>query len=144
MAILVVRHATAGTRSRWKGDDRLRPLDKRGRRQAEALVELLSGYGIARICSSPYVRCVQTVEPLANSLGLEVEERAELAEGAAPGAAAALIAAVGGETPLLCSHGDVIADLVGWERESRKGSTWILQRDDDRFAPAVYLPPPRV
>ena len=45
MRLLVVRHASAGDRSRWKGDDRLRPLDRRGRRQAEGLVTVLDPIG---------------------------------------------------------------------------------------------------
>ena len=62
--LLVIRHGRAGDSSEWEGDDRLRPLDKRGRRQAGALVESLAPFAIARILSSPYDRCVQTVEPL--------------------------------------------------------------------------------
>src|SRR6266511_1008153 len=79
--VLLVRHARAGKRSKWEGDDRLRPLDKRGRKQAEGLVSLLAEYPIDRIASSPYLRCTQTVDPLAASRGLAVEERDELAEG---------------------------------------------------------------
>ncbi len=143
MSILLVRHASAGSRSRWKGDDRSRPLDKRGRRQAQRLVEGLAPYAVRRIVTSPYVRCVQTVEPLAGTLELPIEEREELAEGAGPLAALSLLGEVQGETAVLCSHGDVILDLVGWEQEARKGSIWILELDGDRFAPAVYLPPPK-
>ena len=68
------------TRSEWEGDDRLRPLDERGRRQAEALVDALAAFPITRIFSSPYDRCVQTVEPLAAQRGLPVELREELGE----------------------------------------------------------------
>jgi 8-oxo-dGTP diphosphatase len=143
VAILLVRHGTAGHRSRWKKDDRLRPLDKRGRRQAKGLVETLSGYSITRILTSPYVRCVQSVEPLALRRGLEIEQREELGESSGPVALHALLEGLAGETPVLCSHGDVILDLIGWERKAPKGSTWILEEVDGRYAPAVYLPPPR-
>lgn len=141
MAILLVRHGSAGQRSRWKGDDRERPLDERGRRQAEALVASLAGHAITRILSSPYERCLQTVEPLARRRGLQIEPRSELAEGSGPAALLALLGELAGETPVLCSHGDVIHDLVGHERKAPKGSTWILEPDGDRFVPAVYLPP---
>jgi 8-oxo-(d)GTP phosphatase len=141
VAILLVRHGSAGHRSRWKGDDRERPLDKRGRRQADGLVEALAGHSITRILSSPYQRCVQTVEPLAHRHGLSIEPRSELVEGSGPMALLALLAEVAHETPVLCSHGDVILDLVGWERKAPKGSTWILEAAGERFAPAVYLPP---
>ncbi len=63
MTLLLIRHASAGDRDDWVGDDRLRPLDGRGRNQASRLPELLRDYEIARVLSSPAVRCVQTVEP---------------------------------------------------------------------------------
>jgi 8-oxo-(d)GTP phosphatase len=80
--VFLVRHASAGNRKKWTGDDRLRPLDEHGFREAEGLVELLQEGRPTRVLSSGYVRCRQTVEPLAEALGLEVEEYAELAEGA--------------------------------------------------------------
>ena len=77
--IVLVRHASAGDPDAWEGDDRLRPLDGRGRRQAEQLVELLAPYELTRILTSPALRCVQTVEPLAHARGLAIEVRDELA-----------------------------------------------------------------
>ena len=70
MPLLVVRHAHAGRRSAYKGDDRARPLSPRGVVRARQLVLLLSEYRPQRILSSPYVRCCATVQPLAESLGL--------------------------------------------------------------------------
>lgn len=142
MTILLLRHASAGSRGKWKGEDLARPLDKRGRRQAEALLGQLDSYPISRILSSPYTRCLQTVEPLAGRLGLEIEARDELTEGGGSGEVRELLRRIADDTAVVCSHGDVILDLVGWEREARKGSLWILERDGDAFAPAVYLPPP--
>jgi 8-oxo-(d)GTP phosphatase len=78
--ILLVRHASAGDRYEWEGDDRLRPLDERGRRQADELVELLEQYEVTRLLSSPSLRCVQTVEPFAEAHGLGIEIRDELSE----------------------------------------------------------------
>ena len=82
MTSVLVRHASAGDRDLWPVEDRLRPLDARGRRQAAALVELLRPLGVRRVLSSPYVRCVETVEPLAAALELAVEHDDRLAEGA--------------------------------------------------------------
>jgi 8-oxo-(d)GTP phosphatase len=62
------------------GDDRLRALDERGRRQANQLVELLDQYEVTRLLSSPFLRCIQTVEPLAQARGFDVEIRDELSE----------------------------------------------------------------
>ena len=60
----MVRHAKAGDRGEWSGDDRMRPLTKSGQRQAEGLANLLDREPIDKILSSGYLRCVQTVEPL--------------------------------------------------------------------------------
>ena len=63
--VLLLRHASAGSRREWEGDDCGRPLDRKGRRQATALAVALAARGIDRIRSSPYLRCLQTVEPIA-------------------------------------------------------------------------------
>jgi phosphohistidine phosphatase SixA len=78
--ILLVRHASAGDRYEWEGDDRLRALDERGRRQANQLVELLDQYEVTRLLSSPFLRCIQTVEPLAQARGFDIEIRDELSD----------------------------------------------------------------
>jgi broad specificity phosphatase PhoE len=107
---VLLRHASAGDRDHWAGDDRLRPLDEKGRRQAEKIAAALSAKEVRRIVSSPYVRCVQTVEPLAAALGLEVELDDRLAEGA-NGSARELIEEAG---VVACTHGDVIYELLGY------------------------------
>jgi 8-oxo-dGTP diphosphatase len=140
MSILLVRHATAGKRKQWQGDDRLRPLDERGRDQAARLTTALRRFTIDGIYTSPYVRCRQTVEPLAAALGLEVEERDELAEGAGRSPALALVSGLGERTAVLCTHGDVVVDLLG--EESKKGSTWVLELVDGRLTRHDYLAPP--
>jgi 8-oxo-dGTP diphosphatase len=140
MSILLVRHAMAGKRKQWQGDDRLRPLDERGRAQAANLTTALRSFRIEGIYTSPYVRCRQTVEPLAEALGLEIEERDELAEGAGRSAALALANALGERTAVLCTHGDVVVDLLG--EESKKGSTLVLELVDGRLTRHDYLAPP--
>lgn len=150
--LLLVRHAKAGDRSRWAGDDRLRPLSKAGRRQAIGLIDRLDGLPIARIISSPYVRCVQTVEPLASARALPVEEADPLSEGARLEDVLALIEALGGDPAALCSHGDVFPMVVRHYREQgmriegaegwKKGSTWVLEREGEAFVRARSLPPP--
>lgn len=123
MTSVLLRHASAGHRTRWDGHDVARPLDDRGRRQAFELVELLRPY-VRRIVSSPYVRCVETVEPLAAALGVPVEEDERLAEGA-DGSASELLSEDG---VVCCTHGDVVEALVG--RGLKKGAAVVL-RDGD-------------
>ena len=65
MTLYVLRHARAGRRSAWKGADEERPLSRVGRRQAVGIVDLLRGLDIAEIVTSPYLRCRESVEPLA-------------------------------------------------------------------------------
>jgi 8-oxo-dGTP diphosphatase len=127
--VFLVRHATAGKRSKWHGDDGLRPLDERGRRQAEKLVDQLRDAQFERLVSSPYVRCVQTVEPLAAVRALEVETDEALAEGAGAEAALGLFRQIG--TDLVASvHGDLVVELLGEKR--RKGSTTVLELAPER------------
>ena len=107
---VLVRHGSAGDRYEWAGDDRHRPLDKKGRRQAEKIAEALAQEDVRRVVSSPAVRCVQTVEPLAAAFGLEVELDDRLAEGGG-GSARALVDETG---VVACTHGDVIYELLGY------------------------------
>jgi 8-oxo-(d)GTP phosphatase len=118
---VLLRHASAGHRLDWEHDDHLRPLDARGRLQSADLVELLRPLGVRRILSSPYVRCVQTVEPLAAALGLEVELDERLKEG--EGAAAAELLREDGV--VCCTHGDIVEALLG--RGLKKGAAVVLE-----------------
>jgi broad specificity phosphatase PhoE len=138
--ILLVRHARAGKRGTAGADDSLRPLDERGRRQAAALAAALSGRPLDRVISSPFVRCIETIEPLARAAGLTIELRDELAEGGSAADARGLIAELDGQEAALCSHGDVITELIGHHRQAKKGSVWILDPGHD-LAPVSYLPP---
>ena len=118
MSVVLLRHASAGDRDTWDGDDRLRPLDKRGRRRAEALRDRLLAAGVTRVLSSPYLRCVQTVEPL----GLEIELDDRLAEGAPRRATLELLGEV--DDAVACTHGDVIENVLG--RSLKKGEAVLF------------------
>src|SRR6185437_804437 len=130
---VLLRHASAGHRLDWEHDDHLRPLDARGRRQSADLVEVLRPFGVRRLVSSPYVSCVQTVEPLAAALGLEVEQDNRLKEGAG-GAAADLPSEDG---VVCCTHGDIVEALLG--RGLKKGAAVVL----DGGAVVREIPPPK-
>jgi 8-oxo-dGTP diphosphatase len=136
MPLLLVRHANAGRRSAYKGDDRLRPLSTRGRARAVALVPLLSHYRPQRILSSPFVRCCETVRPVAEALSLPVESVDELAEGRSSDAVA-LLGRMAGESAVLCTHGDVATAMLAvldssavatdGELRLQKGEVWVIQ-----------------
>jgi len=118
---ILLRHASAGHRLDFEHDDHLRPLDARGRRQAEDLVELLQPFDVRRVLSSHYVRCVQTVEPLAEALTLEVELDDRLKEGEGAGAAPLLQE----DGVLCCTHGDIVEALLG--HGLKKGAAVVLE-----------------
>lgn len=149
MPLLVVRHAHAGRRSAYRGDDRDRPLSPRGVVRAQELVPLLSEYRPQRILSSPFVRCWATVQPVAESLGLAVESVDELAEGHGADAVR-LLATMSGESAILCTHGDVATAMLevlvpdGRDPARRsfrlqKGEVWVVQNTGSRPAILHHL-----
>lgn len=121
---MLLRHASAGDRRHWSGPDRERPLDDKGVEQARLLVEPLAALGVTAIVSSPYVRCTQTVEPLALELELEIERSDALAEGA-PRDAALRLAEAAGPGAVLCTHGDVIEAVL--EAGLKKGAAALIE-----------------
>jgi len=152
-AAYLIRHARAGRRSSWKGADMERPLSGKGRQQARSIARLLRNEPITRIVSSPFARCVQTVDPLAAALGLPVEEDPFLAEGNDVGHVERLARGATDEARLaLSSHGDVILGLLGSLEAAgvplepgvvaRKGSTWLLDVVDGEIVRGRYVPAP--
>jgi 8-oxo-dGTP diphosphatase len=149
--LYVIRHADAGPRGQLGGRDDERPLSERGWRQAAGLRDRLADAGIERLVTSPYVRCRETLEPLATQLGLEIEADDRLAEGMGFSGALALAGELATTTAAICSHGDVIPDLLDAllrrgirlkdELRWQKGSAWVLVRSGEGFSKGHYLPP---
>lgn len=142
--VLLVRHAKAGSRTQWDGDDDLRPLSGTGHEQARHAAELLTLFAPDRLASAPLVRCRDTLAPLAALLdGAPVADEPLLGEeGYWADPAAGLtrlreLAAYPGVT-VVCSQGGVIPDLVSTlvsadglalgsdDFPARKASTWVL------------------
>jgi len=151
-ALYVIRHAKAGIRAAWSGPDEERPLTRRGRKQARRLVERFQGLDIQRILSSPFVRCMQTVEPLAEARGLPVEVATELREGASVDELLRGLATFGDRPTVVCGHGTEIRSMIDrleaagatieGARGIAKGSVWVLDREGERIVAAHYLPAP--
>jgi phosphohistidine phosphatase SixA len=124
--LLLLRHASARRQDEWGGEDRDRPLDERGARQAEALVDLLGDYPIARIVSSDAARCLATVAPLARSRGLEIEVRPELgAEGQAT-VGAALVRSLAADDVLACGHAGLEVAALSAPPRWKKGAVLVV------------------
>jgi 8-oxo-(d)GTP phosphatase len=78
--LILVRHASAGHKDDWPGDDLVRPLDAQGVSDALLLARLLACFALrARVISSPALRCIETVRPFAAGFGGSVEAEAALA-----------------------------------------------------------------
>lgn len=148
----VVRHAKAGSRSHWSGDDHLRPLSKKGFKQAEAMVEILEPFPISAIFSSPFLRCVQTVQPLAQARKLAITQSEALAEGHGLAGAMQFLADPKLDHAALSTHGDIVWELVeelvkrhvvkAGEGGFNKGSIWVVDVEAGSFTRARYIPAP--
>jgi 8-oxo-dGTP diphosphatase len=149
--LLVVRHADAGDKRTWGGPDVLRPLSPTGHRQAEGLVVRLEDYPVERILCSPTLRCQQTVEPLARDRMLRIESVPALGVNTPPAQLLTLFWDLELRNSVLCTHGEgigllltrLIADalLVEDPLDWPKGSTWLLQRTDQRQVRGRLLAP---
>jgi hypothetical protein len=130
---VLLRHAAAGDREHWDGDDFHRPLDARGRRQAAELVEVLRPLGVRRVVSSPYVRCMETVRPLAVAPGPAPSARRS--SGSTGSSSATELLREDGI--VCCTHGDIVEALLG--RGLKKGATVVITDGEV----VREIPPPR-
>jgi len=150
--LLLIRHAEAGARRSWTGDDRTRPLSADGRVQAQLLREDFADAGLVRLLSSPYTRCYQTLEPLSAAIGIEIEFHDALAEGAPVKDTIKLLESLTDVRSAVCSHGDVVEETMKFldgrgmrikrRFEAKKASTWELRAKKGEFSRAKYRPPP--
>jgi 8-oxo-dGTP diphosphatase len=150
--LYLVRHAKAGERRLWEDDDVDRPLSTKGWKQAEMLGERLTALEVSTLHSSPYLRCVQTLEPLAGRLGRSIAVEHRLCEDEPFDPVLDLLA----ELPagaVMSSHGDIIpATLAALERRGteirtpadwRKATVWVLKRNKHGdIVHATVWPPP--
>jgi 8-oxo-dGTP pyrophosphatase MutT (NUDIX family)/phosphohistidine phosphatase SixA len=147
--ILLVRHAKAGKRSDWPGDDDERPLDPAGRAQASRLCQLLALFAPDRIISADLVRCIDTVRPLAERLGLDLQVDPVFADRsyeASPSASedALMSLAKPGRVTVVCSQGTTIPGLVDRlgrglrATDTKKGAAWALSVVDGNVVSADY------
>lgn len=148
--LILVRHASAGSKADWQKSDETRPLDGRGKKQAKLLASLLSCFGAGQVVSSPTERCAATVRPYAKAAGLNLETDPVLlpdAAGQDESAAAALIARLAGaDRPVVvCAHRENLPTLLAAAcsvlgayapetRPLRKGEFLVLHRDGQRLA----------
>jgi 8-oxo-dGTP pyrophosphatase MutT (NUDIX family)/phosphohistidine phosphatase SixA len=146
---LLIRHANAGERKAWKGNDNLRPIDELGQSQADGLSVVLALFEPARLIAATPLRCKQTLQPLADKLSLPIVMDSAFAE---PGetdevpakvriARERLTALRAGATAVICSQGKMMPPLLA-DLESAgdpapyktpKGTGWLLTWSGDRL-----------
>ncbi len=159
MPLFLVRHAQAGSRTGFAGDDALRPLTGRGRHQAADIAGLLLdlvGTGPVTLRSSPYRRCIETIAPYAAAAGLHPLVEPWLAEGPTDEARTrvrAIARTMLDRAEVWCSHGDIIPAVIemlaaqdhldlGVDPRVQKASIWIVDvGPDDRYTRAAYIGP---
>jgi 8-oxo-(d)GTP phosphatase len=155
-ALIIMRHASAGDKRYWDGDDLLRPLDPEGRAEALVLVPLLACFDPVRIVSSPAVRCTETVASYAAHIGAPVEVDHALT---VPGRSRAFSALTSPDDPvtdvarllaagvpaLICAHRENIPQLLGGackylgaqppsDPSLPKAGFWVLQAGESMLA----------
>ena len=152
-AVALVRHAHAGERKAWAGNDALRPLDDVGRTQAERIGAVLSLLDPTRLFAATPLRCKQTLEPLAAALGdLPIVQdgafaeppAAEDAPAKAKVAAHRLLELRADIVTVICSQGKVVPTMVATLHEkddparykTPKGTGWLLTWAGDRLLAA--------
>lgn len=157
--IHLVRHAAAGDRASWDGDDRKRPLTKKGRLQANAIADVLEPRVASSILSSPYIRCVETGRPLAERLALGIDVADFLEEGSGGHGFLDLVESRPREELVMISHGDVIPAIIDrlgrrgvplttrapdGRLDCKKGSNWMLTTRNGHVVAGEYIPPPDI
>lgn len=160
--VYLIRHGRAGDRYAFPGDDRERPLTPNGARQAEKVADRLMALEPlpTRVLSSPAVRCTETVAPLADRLGLEIETAEWLDEGSDIDSVLAGLSKTAAFTVAACTHGDVVWGIIerlaragvdiGERPDAQKASVWVIDWPAEPGQPtdggpqprATYIPPP--
>ena len=151
--LYLVRHGSAGVRDDGDPHDTERHLDTVGLRQAVAVAERLGSAEVTVVVTSPAARCVETIEPLASVVGVDVSIDDRLFEGTDIDDAWSLVEELvdHDEVAVLCSHGDLIPEIIrrakgrGMDVPGKagcsKGSVWSLDWDGARFTTGTYEPP---
>jgi phosphohistidine phosphatase SixA/8-oxo-dGTP pyrophosphatase MutT (NUDIX family) len=151
--IYLVRHAHSGVKSQWKGKDRKRPLDRRGRKQAIDLAVRFRAHPVSRIFSSDFQRCVQTAKPLENAIRMPAILDKRLQIGGDADGFLDMIGEIQGESAVMVTHGEIIEPVLKTLRKGgaeldgpkgpKKGSVWVLEAREGAVRSGHYVPPKR-
>lgn len=157
--LVLLRHAKAIQRLEWQGDDGDRPLDSYGQRQSARMLSNYFPYQIMEIHSSDAIRCLETVEPLARSLKLNIMISEELGEYRYSRDSKAPLIYVRdvleeGVPAIICSHNPILPNLMrkfigkknfktlSWTLNP--GESWVLHHREGDIVAVDWLAGPEV
>lgn len=161
--VVLIRHARAGDRNDWKGDDARRPLDKKGLLQAEYLAPQLRAFGVTNIVTAEPDRCIQTVAPLAEGLGITplvdhtigdigaskspksaVKTLMSFVDDGVPDASGTItvLSSQGTAIPLILERLTKGTTMASLDFSTKKSGQWTLSFADGKLVDAGYLPRP--
>ncbi|KAB1647262.1 MULTISPECIES: NUDIX hydrolase [unclassified Pseudoclavibacter] len=118
LTVGVLRHAKATSRVDWSKGEASRPLTSHGQSQSTHLTALLQCWGaFQQIVTSPWQRCLSTVQPYATACGTRVRRASELTEtdyATDPEASEHLVTDVvsQGRSALFCTHRPVLPGVL--------------------------------
>lgn len=157
--LVLLRHAKALRRLDWEGDDGDRPLDLYGQQQAKRLLPNLFPYQIVEIHSSDAMRCLETVEPMARSLQLNIVISEELGEYRHARDSKASLTYVRdvideGVAAIICSHNPILPNLMrkligkknfkDLEWNLNPGEAWVLHHREGEIVAVDWLAGPTI
>ena len=143
--LVVLRHGHARAKSSWDHPDAERPLASSGAEQARALAALLRAWAPARVVTSPWERCLQTVGPYLDVSGADLRTRGRLSEAGHrrdPAKVARLVTKVlARATPtIICTHRPVLSTVLGTlAGHSSPGVGDAIPRSDPYLEPGEVL-----
>lgn len=145
-SIIIQRHGAAQSRAKWrKGDENGRPLRRKGVKQAKALPPLVAAYAPATVVTSPWKRCLDTVEPYAKAGGMDIITKPELTEHAhrdRPSQAAAVMERVlaAAIPTIVCTHRPVLPTVIASAKSvASSGAAKKLPRSNPYLAAGEML-----
>jgi 8-oxo-dGTP diphosphatase len=152
--LIILRHTKALERGDWDEDDSQRTLSEVGFDQAQLLLKHLEPFAIDEVYTSDYVRCVQTITPLAHSRGLAITEVPSLNEETFeedPQRSISFVNALKQDEKniLICSHNPVIPTMLRGILNTKlknkdliklePGDAWIVHRVRGEIVGLDYL-----
>lgn len=143
--LVVTRHAKAKPRSKWTKPEGERPLSPSGFRQAKALSGLILCWRPRRVATSPWVRCVQTMQPYVKQTHARVKLVDAFTERAAkdnPEKTAVKFAKLlqAGDVTVYCGHRPVMPVILGVLRSAALwDSAKALPMEDPFLHPGAVL-----